>query len=95
MDVRMTLKPAIVPGHEFFVLEAINDAEQPIWPLANARRRKRSRPIGIGEPVGKRRHGLRRRSWAVPPEEASDKKTQVQQPLHDRRGCEESLVRGA
>jgi hypothetical protein len=40
-----------------------------------ARWRERSRPIGIGEPVGERRCGMRRRSWAVPPEEASDKKT--------------------
>jgi hypothetical protein len=43
---------------EFFVLEPIDDAKQPIRPLANARWRERSRPIGIGEPVGERRRGL-------------------------------------
>ena len=60
---------------EFFVLEPIDDAKQPIWPLAKARWRERSRPMGIGEPVGKRRLGLGRRSRAVLPEEASDKKS--------------------
>ena len=60
---------------EFFVLELIDDAKQLIWPLGKARWRERSRPMGIGEPVGKRRLGLGRRSRAVLPEEASDKKS--------------------
>jgi hypothetical protein len=50
---------------EFFVLEPIDDAKQPSRPLADARWRERSRPIGIGKPVGESRRDLRRRSWAV------------------------------
>ena len=48
--------------NQFFVLESIDDAKQPIWPLANARQRERLRPIGFGEPVSERRRGMRRRS---------------------------------